>query len=621
MKWFFRLTGLLLVSLAGAVPLAHAAPAFSLEDWKTTVADEEDIDDLARLYLDFLLETDPPVGLQVGIHGKDGEPAYFDDRLKDVSPEALEETHAALMVLGLRLQAIDPDELTREARVDRHILLNRVQLQMLELDELHEQTDPLTYISGLGGAFNGLIMRDYAPLAQRVRSFGRRCASVETYLEQARQVLAPEDVRPTAVQKQVATARLEGMAAVGGLFDKTYGDLLARAGLSDMETEDLREACAGAAAAIGRFASWFETTVVPRPHGEWRLGAELYRRKYELYMDYPLGPEALLAEAEKALDRVHGNLVRTARKIHDDYLAETIAAGSIEPAASLSDREVVSSVFAKLSEDRSTADTLIEDSYALADAIVGFVNEKDLLDLPPTSKLRIEDIPPHLSGYAVAQIIPAPAFEPELESVWFWDLPLLRTADSYLKEYNRPTLAMVYIHEGVPGHFVQLEYSNRFERIVPKVFLNGPMVEGWATYIATQLVDLGFTIYPDSPFGHDLQKMVDDKLVLRSIINAIIDIRLHTTDWPEEDAVALMMDRGFQEEGEARGKLTRAKLSSVQLATYFAGHRAILELLEEYRERRGEAFTWKEFNERLVSAGSPPFFVLREDMLAPATDD
>jgi hypothetical protein len=80
--------------------------------------------------------------------------------------------------------------------------------------------------------------------------------------------------------------------------------------------------------------------------------------------------------------------------------------------------------------------------------------------------------------------------------------------------------------------------------------------------------------------------------------------------------VRLLMERGFQEEGEARGKLTRAKLSSVQLASYFAGHHAILGILDEYRRTKGAAFSWKDFNERLVSAGSPPFFALREHMLS-----
>jgi uncharacterized protein (DUF885 family) len=165
---------------------------------------------------------------------------------------------------------------------------------------------------------------------------------------------------------------------------------------------------------------------------------------------------------------------------------------------------------------------------------------------------------------------------------------------------------------------VQLEYSNRAERTIPKVFWNGAMVEGWAAYITTQLVDQGYTVYPDKPWGHEIQQMVDDKLVLRSVINAIIDLRLHRSDWPEEEALKLMTERGFQEPAEAQGKLVRAKVSSVQLSSYFAGQTAIEEILAEYREQMGEAFSYKDFNERLVGAGSPPFFAIREFMLADA---
>jgi uncharacterized protein (DUF885 family) len=330
-------------------------------------------------------------------------------------------------------------------------------------------------------------------------------------------------------------------------------------------------------------------------------------------MDYPLDPDELLAAAEDRLQDVYAELMAIARRIHDEYVA---GSDYFRPADELTDEQVARAVFTKLAEDRSTVDSLIEDSYAMADSIVQYVEENQLMELPPTSKLRIEEIPPHLSGYAVAQIVTAPVFQPELESVWFWDLEFLSRYEDYLREYNRPTLALVYIHEGVPGHFVQLEYSNRFERITPKMFKNGPMIEGWASYIESQLVDHGFTIYPDEPLGYELQKLADRKLQLRTIINAIIDIRLHTTDWPEEEAVKLMIEKGLQEEGEARGKLTRAKLSSVQLSTYFAGHEAILGLLEEYRKQAGDAFTWKAFNHKLVSAGSPPFFILRAHTLS-----
>ena len=154
---------------------------------------------------------------------------------------------------------------------------------------------------------------------------------------------------------------------------------------------------------------------MPREDGEWRLGRKLYDQKYQLQMDYPLGPDELLAEAEKWLEMKGGELVSVGRKIHDEYLSDEIAAGDVRKAAEIDDQQVVRDIFAKMSEDRSTTETLIEDSYAMADSIISFVEEQNLMDLPPASKLRIEDIPPHLRGTTVAIEIPT---APPLSLTW-----------------------------------------------------------------------------------------------------------------------------------------------------------------------------------------------------------
>jgi len=602
------------VCLVSQAPTAHAE--VDIDDWVESIQSESDINALARVYLDLSIRINPPRGGSLGIHGTPENPHAFDDHLGDVSAAGWDARYRANLAFRDRLAAIDAAELTRADQIDLHILMNDVEYSLLRLTKLGQMTNPLTYVSGLGNAFSDLVLRDYAPVDQRLRSFGSRCAETGDYLQHARAALLPASVQPTGVQKQSAAGRLKGTVGESGLFKKVLPEMIRSSTLDDAEADEIQAHCGEAVEHIEAFTAWFEKNIVPRPDGEWRLGRELYEQAYALYMDYPLTPDQLLVEAEAALDKTSGELADLARSIHDGYLAEAISAGKVKAEAELDDGQVVRDVFAELSKDHSTSDTLIADSYALADAIVSFVKEKNLLDLPPTSKLRIEDVPPHLQGYAVAQIATAPPFEPELESVWFWDLELLSTAEDFLKEYNRPALALVYIHEGVPGHFVQLEYSNRFDRIVPKVFGNGPMIEGWASYIATQLVDEGFTIYPDQPYGYELQQMTDRKLILRSIINAIIDIRLHTRDWPEEEAVKMMLEQGFQEQGEAQGKLNRAKMGYVQLTSYFAGHHAILGILDEYKRKKGDQFSYKEFNERLVGAGSPPFFAIREFMLA-----
>jgi len=602
------------VAVFGQLSIANAE--VDVDAWVESIQAESDINRLAWMYLDIGIQINPPSGGSQGIHGTAENPTAYDDHLADVSAAGWDARYKTEVAFRDRLLAIDESELSRADQIDRHILLTQAKYSILRLTTLSRSTDPATYVSGVASPFSGLVLRDYAPADQRLRSFGSRCSEVGTYLDNARIALSPDDVRPTAVNKQSAMGRLKGTVGENGLFKKVLVEMIRESTLSEAEATEIQKNCAAAVAHIESFTTWFEETIVPREDGEWRLGTELYDEAYALYMDYPLSPSELLVKAEQALTETNAQLVATARSIHDGYLATQIADGSIMPAADLDDSQVVKNVFAEISKDHSTADTLIADSYALADAIVGFVEEKNLMDLPPTSKLRIENVPPHLQGYAVAQITTAPAFEPELESVWFWDLELLAGADDFLKEYNRPALALVYIHEGVPGHFVQLEYSNKFERIVPKVFGNGAMIEGWASYIATQLVEEGFTIYPDEPYGYELQYMSDRKLVLRSIINAIIDIRLHTSDWTEEEAVKMMVEQGFQEQGEADGKLNRAKMGYVQLTSYFAGHQAILEILEEYKKAKGDAFSYKDFNERLVGAGSPPFFAIREFMLA-----
>jgi uncharacterized protein (DUF885 family) len=617
MKVLNRMITLALLMAGLSLATTVNAGGFTLEDWKTRVEAGGSLDHYGRLYLEFLLEENPVSGGQYGIHGTEGDPSAYDRRLPDVSHDAAARNMAARTFFLEKLEAIDAGALSRPDQIDLHILKNQVALDQLQVTRLGALTSPLGYVTTLGSGMSGLVFRDYAPLEQRLRSFGARCKATGKYLEEVKAALLPPYVQPSLMNKTVTASRLKAMVGDGSLYTRTLPELLKSSGLDEESRAEILQACIVAVDDINRFALWFEENIAPREDGDWRLGQKLYDQKYQLQMDYPLGPDELLAEAEKWLDQKSGELVSVGRRIHDEYLAAEIDAGKVKKAETIDDQQVVRNIFAKISEDRSTTETLIEDSYAMADSIISFVREQNLMDLPPASKLRIEDIPPHLKGTTVAMIATAPPFEPHLESVWFWDLEFLASSPDFLKEYNRPTLAMVYIHEGVPGHFVQLEYSNRFERVIPKVFWNGPMVEGWASYIATQLVDMGFTIYPDDPLGHELQQMVDDKLILRAIINAIIDLRLQRTDWPEEEAVRLMIDKGFQEESEARGKLARAKLSSVQLATYFAGHLAIEKILAEYKALKGDSFSWKEFNERLVGAGSPPFFATREYMLQP----
>lgn len=79
-----------------------------------------------------------------------------------------------------------------------------------------------------------------------------------------------------------------------------------------------------------------------------------------------------------------------------------------------------------------------------------------------------------------------------------------------------------------------------------------------------------------------------------------LDQRVHCEDLSEVDAMSLMTERGFQEEGEAAGKWRRALLSSAQLSTYFVGFSEV----NEIAQARPAGVTQKAWHDAMLAHGS-----------------
>jgi uncharacterized protein (DUF885 family) len=214
--------------------------------------------------------------------------------------------------------------------------------------------------------------------------------------------------------------------------------------------------------------------------------------------------------------------------------------------------------------------------------------------------------------YGVGGFSPAPSLEPKLQA-YYWLTPIppdwsTERAESKLREYNNYGLQMLTIHEAIPGHYVQYEYGNRVQpgprRLLRNVFGSGVYVEGWAMYSMEIMCDQGYM--SNSP---EL-RLTLYKHFLRSIANAIMDIRFHTLGLKDEEAMDLMVKRTFQEREEAIAKLQRAKLAVAQLPTYWVGY-------QEWKRLRAD---WggaaKDFNERGLEAGALPMNELRRLLLS-----
>jgi uncharacterized protein (DUF885 family) len=109
--------------------------------------------------------------------------------------------------------------------------------------------------------------------------------------------------------------------------------------------------------------------------------------------------------------------------------------------------------------------------------------------------------------------------------------------------------------------------------------------------------------------------LVHWKFYLRSVTNTLVDLGIHAGTMDEAEAMHLMVDGGFQEEGEAAAKWDRARLTSTQLCEYFLGSVEMQGLEREARRRAeadGQAFVYRPFLESVLAHGSPPMPVIRD---------
>src|SRR5205085_4972274 len=167
------------------------------------------------------------------------------------------------------------------------------------------------------------------------------------------------------------------------------------------------------------------------------------------------------------------------------------------------------------------------------------------------------EMPEFQRGFSTAYLNPAPPLDALAASVYAvsppprdWDA---RRVTSYLEEYNRHMLHILSIHEGYPGHYVQLEYSNRHPSLIRRVLSSGVFAEGWAVYTEQMMLDQGFG-------NGDLALRLNQlKWYLRAVANAVLDFKMHCTNMTDREALEFLTKRAYQSEGEAIAKIIRAK--------------------------------------------------------------
>ncbi len=592
-----------------------AVPLISQTGKMKSSSANSNFDQLEAQFMYDSLALSPVNASQAGYH-KHTDPATgkvieLDAALDDLGPDGLQAQRRFYGKWQQTFRGVNRDTLSKERFADLQLISDQIGFQLLELEKIQSyRHDPTTYVEFIGNALFLPMTQSYAPAEVRMGHVLSRMEQIPRALDEARQMLSDGDPIKTS------TAIEEN----AGNIDLIQNTVKAAIPAGSPLQARYEGAAPKAVTALQDFSRWLHDIYGPRKSKlTWRLGKTLYAEKFRLVMETPVSPEQTLASAESEMREVRLDMLRLAEPMHKEMYPEHGDHADLKGEAR--ENRIIGEVLSRISDEHVKPAELQSHIEGDLAGIIEFIREKKIVDLGPRNNLKVIPTPGFMRGtYSVAGFHAPPPLEPGAEAQ-YWVTPIdadtpPQKAESKLREYNNYTLKWLTIHEALPGHYVQFEHANDVQpesrRLLRSLLGNGAYVEGWAEYIAQIMMDEGYLNY-DPKF-----RLVMRKIRLRVLSNSILDIRLHTLNMTDEQAMELMTKHAFQTEAEAEGKLQRAKLSSVQLVTYYVGLHDWLALRKDYKAQMGAGFTNAEFHDRALNEGPLPVMLLRGILLTKA---
>jgi uncharacterized protein (DUF885 family) len=521
----------------------------------------------------------------------------YDHLLDDLSPEArAEDLQNDKKVLAELQQQLDLKSLSRNAQIDLEIWQHFLEYRIWQATNSNDfANDPRVYLTYASDSVFTLLTQSTLPKHRNVENAAKRIAKIPSVVQAAKQSIG----KPPKILTEIAIKRTDGAIAF-------YESDIFKLAEESPQLSPLQGPSRSAVASLKDYKKFLEEEVLPRSSGDWRIGKDKFAKKLELELDAGLTADEVIQAANSEADRVEQEMYYVAKQLwHTLFVGQ-----ALPPDDQQGRRDTIRKVLGELGKEHGKPETLVKDAQQTVEAIKAMIVQKKILTLPDPDQCDIIEMPEFQRGFSAAYLNPAPALDPNAKSLYAispppTDWPTERQ-EAFFKEYNKYMLQILTIHEAYPGHYVQLDYSNRVRSPIRKILSSGVFAEGWAVYTEQMMLDQG---YGNGDLALRLHQL---KFYLRAVLNAILDYSMHCTPMTDEQAMELLVGRGYQTEAEAYGKVQRAKQSSCQLSTYFVGRTAFYRLRQSVQRARGENFNLQEFHEQVLNCGTIPVKYLPE---------
>ena len=536
-----------------------------------------------------VFQFEPTYGTTVGLH-------QYDTQLEDYSRTGVERHIAALKDFEKKFDAVDGSKLDQSTEGDLEMVRNDIRGTLLELKTIRGwEKNPDNYSSGITESAFSLMERNFAPPDVRLRSLVAREKQMPAALMDARQNLK----NPPLIYTQIA---LEQLPDIISFFQSDVPAAFKDA--KDANTiAEFHKTNAAVIAALRDYQQWVKADLLPRSHGDFRIGAKVFSEKLQY-------DEMVTTPIPKLLDIAYADL-------HMNQAQFAMVAKELDPTKT--PREVL----AELAADHPAPDHLLQAFHDRFNSEIAFIRSHHIITIPSNVEPVLEETPPFMRATTQASMDSPGPFETHSTTAYFnvtlpeknWSPK--RTAQ-YMAAFNVGTVVSTSVHEAYPGHYVQFLWVNHTDLSkVRKLITANTNVEGWAHYCEEMMLDEGYG-QPGAGAKNEREArlirlgQLQDALLRDA--RFVVGIKLHTGQMTLDEARDFFVKEGYQSPPIADVETKRGTSDPTYLY-YTLGKLEISKLRADLKKKEGAKFSLEKFHDDFMRQGGAPIKIVRRAML------
>jgi uncharacterized protein (DUF885 family) len=341
------------------------------------------------------------------------------------------------------------------------------------------------------------------------------------------------------------------------------------------------------------YLDFLNEEILPRSTGDWALGREAYDfvLQHRWFMD---------SSADKIRERGYQAFAET------EALAQQVAE-RIEPGKHWTE------VYERLKDDHPAAADIKQAYQQQMDAAQQFVREHGILTLPEGENVVTIDTPPAMrrsSPFGTFQTVD-PFGDGLQGTLILTPIEEWMTAEQQLarlRSHHTAWIPVIAVHEAYPGHHAHALKTRDNPRILRKIAHEPIFSEGWGLFTEELMYEQGFLQ------GDDV-RLTQLRNRLWRAARVILDSSLHSGVMSFEEAVDFLVEKVRFERYAAELEVGMYIRRPTYVLGYLVGMQELMKIRDDYIRLHGEPSPPSVFYDRLLSVGSIPPALAREEIL------